>query len=166
MPISGGSSLTALAVWDVLKAAIVTADSIGEDLQKTDSLVDDIQGVDVSGDVTDFALILDNDLATRPVWDTINEYAELTFPIPVTIKEIRVRGKGTNNEDGRFKLEAYLETEWNDMLIGIPTVLGVWGAWTPVTTVGTSARWRFTCTTVDTGDNLSMAEIELLGVPA
>lgn len=126
--------------------------------------IDDDPDLVVSGTVTNPDNLVANSIGTSPTWDTIAEYVELTFEAPAYIKQLRTFGHNSNNNDGRAKLQAYVDGSWVDVLEGIVAQEYVWSSWTNLTTPSTAMKWRFTLTTVDTGQATSFRELELKGV--
>lgn len=128
------------------------------------STVDDFAGATIGGTVTDPEKLVDNNVGLAPTWDTINEYVEFTFDSSVYIKEFRVHGHGSNNEDGRASIQAFIAGVWTDVKTAIPSRPSGWSAWGDLTTPSVAAMWRFKLTTVDTGTAASYQELELKGV--
>jgi len=110
--------------------------------------------------------IIDDDVSsgTAPVFDTIDEYAEITFETPFFMKYIRHYGDASCNLDGRARLQALVDGAWVNALIDIESRAASWSAWLEVTTKYVATNWRFTLTIVDTGTDKSFHEIELRGV--
>ncbi|GAH48708.1 unnamed protein product, partial [marine sediment metagenome] len=58
----------------------------------------------------------------------------------------------------------YIAGVWTDVLVNIASRLASWSAWLDVTTPEAAMRWRFVCTTLDTGGVAAVCELELDGV--
>lgn len=150
---ASGKALKASQVWD-------------EFVSRFHSEVDDLPGVTdtATSTATNPDLAIDNNVVTACNFKAITEFAEYDFIAPVYITHVRHYGRAVHNEDGNWKLEAFIDGVWTDALLLIPTVLAVWSGWLPLDTPMGARLWRLTSTAQDTGDGWNNCmQIELRG---
>ena len=130
-------------------------------------LVDDEQNTTITGTVGTPQNLFANDTAATLTWDTVAEYVEITFDRLTYIKSYRHYGRAICNGDGRFKLQALILNVWTDIETDIAVnAADAWTGWFDVDSPAPALSYRWTCTTVDTGNAVSCKEVELKGVVA
>jgi len=124
--------------------------------------IDDLSGITITGDATTPEKLIDNlfGVGDRAEFDVIGEYIELDFGAPVYIGQFRYYGHASHNEDGVYKIQAYINGAWVDVKNAIPTILGDWSAWTDLTIPSIAIRWRVVATTIDTNVNTDNKAVE------
>jgi len=173
MRVSGVSGIKAVDVWDVLLTAITTGGSIGELIESEikeafyssfPCHIDDLAGIVASGDCTEPGHIIDDDtVATVTTYTVVNQYAQFNLPCTAYVKRIRIHWAVASNAANRYKIQAYVDGAWIDVLVNlVDGAANVWSAWYDLTTPSVSSKWRVTNTTY--AANSKLIQIELDGV--
>lgn len=154
MPIFGGQSLSPAAIWAYLYTAFGSL------------MDDDMVGIVTGGDPANPDRVIDNQVANPAIFALVNDELDITFPGPVYIVEYRYYGFAAHNEDGSYRLYAFIDGAWNPAISAtVPTRLASWSPWTPLVTATVATQWRVQSIAQDSGDGTNhLGEMEFRGV--
>ena len=127
--------------------------------------VDDLPSVAASGDVANPNQAIDNNVTTLFVFSAVDRYLQIDFAQFVYIKKFRYYGYGASDPGNRYKIQAFVNEAWTDVLTGIVDIAAdEWSAWLDLATPSRARLWRLVNTTYAVFGRLT--QVEFMGVKA
>lgn len=162
---ASGASISAIDVWDVLKSAVDTSESMGESALGLAPLTQ-LAGNTPGGTWTNFPeRLFDKNLTTNGFPDAVDQYAEQVFGTLCILHDYRIRwSAGNTKETGRWKIQ-YLSLYgvWTDSVLNIPTVdADAWTEYALIPGQPIASGVRFVMTTYD-ADSRQIFQLEVRG---
>lgn len=121
------------------------------------------QGQAATGTMTNPQRLNDNDVYFLAIGKAVDEYAEVDFGTVFLIRQYRHHGNFQNKGDGKFKLQYWDGSAWQDWETGIVTYeIGLWTDWiSPAAGVKATPKIRLVNTVLDTSTQNRIAELEI-----
>ena len=133
-------------------------------------ILDDLAGdlsPTITGTVFAPSKLFDDDTSTATYFDSVGEYAELEFKLPIILLGYRHYGWDLNVGDGSFKIQYHDGDKWIDLKTGISTRDESWSSidyTSPKIVKG--RKIRIVVTEIDSQGNSWSAEWEFYGLLA